>query len=52
MCDVVPSFGRDVIHYHHLTSPKYNVADNAENVGYGRIRYTKVTNEVIFELRM
>jgi len=27
------------------------VADNAENVGYGRIRYTEVTNEVMFELQ-
>jgi hypothetical protein len=51
LCDVVQSLGRDVIYYHHLTPPKYNAADNAENVGYGRIRYTEVTNEVMFELQ-
>ena len=49
--DVVHSMGRDVIYYNHLTPPKYNVADNAENVGYGRIKHTEVTNEVMFEIQ-
>jgi len=51
LCDVVHSLGRDVIHYHHLTPPKYNVADKAENVGYGRISCTEITNEAMFELQ-
>jgi hypothetical protein len=43
--------GIDVIYYPHLIPPKYNVVDNAENVIYGRIINTEVTNEVIFKLQ-
>jgi hypothetical protein len=51
LCDIVHSLGRHVTYYRHLAPPKCNVADNAENVGYGRIRDTEVTKEVMFELQ-
>jgi len=51
LCDVVHSLGRHVTYYRHLTPPKYSVDNNAGNVGYGRIRHTEVTKEVMFELQ-